>query len=142
MDESHEYITMCGKAEEIQALRCYEYPNSFAGLFRNGDDVYYQPKCWREDRESVIWLPRQDQLQGMLTYSKPISLVDNLNYFCCPMDRLGTMPHKRAMVEAQKQEDYIASFTSMEQLWLSFIMNALYNKRWLADKLEWVNECQ
>ena len=132
MDTSETYIKMCEKAEEIQEQK----PEGSQGEF-----VYCEGEAYQEmdDRplSSFIWLPRQDQLQEMVQHSKPISLVDNLSFFCFPIDRLGSMPHKRASEEAQKEEGYIASFTSMEQIWLAFVMERKYNKVW--DGSDWIS---
>lgn len=132
MDTSETYIKMCGKVKEIQAL-C---PERTINPRSNDLVVYSRDYVFWDGLHKFIWLPRQAQLQEMVSHDKPISVVDDLNYFCFHMDRLGTMPHKRAMEEARKQEEYVASFTSMEQLWLAFVMKEKYQKIW--NGAEWV----
>ena len=78
--------------------------------------------------EQSIWLPRQDQLQGMLpdTFSNrtPVALIDKLDKFIdveCKRDN-------RHSIEVINW--------SMEQLWLAFVMKEKFNKTWNGDK--WV----
>ena len=128
MDTSQIYIEMCAKAEEIQA----------AWKPRAGD-FYIYGKQWTEHGVEVlgsvyqyvfapdfIWLPRQDQLQKMMglplwrlnfDYSKWLYDVDD-NGFC----------------DFHIKHDHL-EFTSMEQLWLAFVMWELYKKRW--GEIEW-----
>ena len=73
------------------------------------------PKSLKEDK--VVWLPRQDQLQGM--YSNDLSTL--LHDFIGWLD--------------QGDSDSMQC-VSMEQLWLAFVMKEKYNKVW-ADG-EWI----
>jgi hypothetical protein len=79
----------------------------------------YDNSSWLPERdEGDIWLPRQDQLQEMLDSDLPFILVD-FYYFA------------RDDVPAISVE-----FTTMEQLWLAFVMKEKYNKVWSGT--EWV----
>ena len=64
--------------------------------------------------DNSIWLPRQDQLQGMANMHCPYSFdCESLGKFC---------------------GEY-GFFDSWEQLWLSFMMKKIYKKTW--NKTEW-----
>lgn len=90
----------------------------------NGDLANF---CWEsscdfgggiENFNSAVWLPRQDQLQEMvLTNHLPDELRKIIGYF---NDFVGSVT---------------PSFTSMEQLWLVFVMSEKHNKYW--DGNEW-----
>ena len=117
MDTSDKYVKMCGKAIEIQ----------MAWVLANGDfevrlkhgrgqvevhhhremTAYYKP-------EDHLWLPRQDQLQEMLSWKFP----NKFRYIVFVFFR------------DNKQ------FTSMEQFWLAFVMKEKYGKTWNGE--DWV----
>jgi hypothetical protein len=61
MDTSETYIKMCEKAEEIQKLSAYAYKIDVESTppIVGIDNNYYITN------DKLIWLPRQDQLQGM-----------------------------------------------------------------------------
>jgi hypothetical protein len=73
-----------------------------------------------EDAES-IWLPRQDQLQEMLSFVVG-AFQDN---FWSALDNL----HKYAFTVPFKADIPV----SMEQLWLAFVMYELHQKVWTGD---------
>ena len=126
MDTSEQYIKMCEKAEEIQALweaprkqdwcapRGVSHPDYF------GVDIYnsFVFGTGPNIKEQAIWLPRQDQLQEMVGYK-------GLPY-------LLTQAFERSVNGGATS--YIwgngKHFTSMEQLWLAFVMGERYHKVW------------
>ena len=139
MDTSETYIKMSEKAEEIQELRKEEGA---------GDDVYICSACktrWGNCYEHTeylscnselggrpfpvvavknvehkpIWLPRQDQLQGMVKDEYAINLLYAFH------DWYNT------------KKDYPSPDWSMEQFWLAFVMGKKYNKVWANN--EWRN---
>jgi hypothetical protein len=129
MDTSPEYTKMCEKAKEIQTLwNPKEGDVFFSGMFVNtavdyenwSGDVSYA----KEGRS--IWLPRQDQLQGMVDEGKYLSKATGLTFYCnvhssmCP------------------EWEYYKQFLTMEQLWLAFVMKEKFNKTW--DGTDWVKE--
>lgn len=101
MDSSKEYIEMCRKANEIQAL--VKPKNNIPGMLNDGDvywwsvdnkihisytDLTHHPEQWDyiSGRE-VVWLPRLDQLQELieedinpLTKKKGLMVVMNKLY--------------------------------------------------------------
>ena len=117
MDTSEQYIKMCEKAEEITK-----------GHKLVTGDVYYRkkaycgcfcPACRPSAEVGLAWLPRQDQLQEMV--NPPYDYALTLYYFIryCQDDRVSK-----------------AHITSMEQLWLAFVMKEKYGKVWNGK--EWV----
>ena len=123
MDTSETYIKMCAKAEKIQ---------QGWGLF-DGDFIYYTD-VWKQFsgvsvypainqfRSTYIWLPRQDQLQEMLKVKGvPIPSVAWVGYLLCLL-----------------QYDVGLKCTSMEQLWLAFVMRERFGKVWNGET--WVKE--
>ena len=118
------YIKMAEKAVEIQELRNYKYPNSFPGLFRNNDDVYYQVSGWREGKGSIIWLPNQSQLQGMVGIREAF-------------DGMWVRWLRFCVDDTWVIHEYPLRFrASMEQLWLAFVMKEKYGKVWNGE--DWV----
>ena len=137
MDTSEKYIKMCEKAQEIQQLRsshrdwedqdfcleidengCYDIESSNAenfGLFRKST----------KDK-GVIFLPRQDQLQE-------IAKDDLKHIFINP---LGTLLN--SFNEFINKSGYsICVISTLEQLWLAFIMEEKYDKTWNEEVQDW-----
>ncbi|KKL82719.1 hypothetical protein LCGC14_1981920 [marine sediment metagenome] len=124
MDTLETYIRMAD-CEEIQGLRpedTDEFSCEFLGgiwveRFNKASHNYDEkppniaPSYWIMDN---VWLPRQDQLQEMV---KRDSLHLILDFECFAIS-------------------YGDLSTSMEQLWLAFVMKEKYNKTWDGGK--WV----
>ena len=131
MDKTELYIKM-SDCPEIQGLAperhgCEIHGEWFVGLpsgwVLSEDGGYYYGEHMEDTK--VVWLPRQDQLQEMvLTLQRTVSdfqvLLDDFYLFC--FDGKG---HK-----------YSLRVTSMEQLWLAFVMKEKYNKVWNGE--EWI----
>ena len=119
MDCGSEYIKMCERAVEVQKLcpikllgHHYRFDNRIHIL--RGEYYYWHIEV--ENENEKVWLPRQDQLQGILEIGdKLLAGIDWLGNFC---------------------EEYGNNFTSMEQLWLAFVMKEKYKKIWKVS--EWV----
>ena len=123
MDTSETYIKMCD-CPEIQEQRVkVEY---IAKQMKQGD--YYWTKCFQKvelaDSQgatytgqeifgNIIWLPTQSQLQAMVG-GKYIGF----GLFSACNNWRETNIH------------YTDKFTSMEQLWLAFVMKELHGKTW------------
>ena len=125
MDVSQEYVKMCDEAEEIQRRH---HPNPYIdGWFPNGIIV---PRIgrggdavWALTCEGYVWLPRQDQLQGMVkTTSIEDLMLDFISFTSRHLDNPFT--------------DYARKFTSMEQLWLAYVMRRKFDKVWSGNR--WV----
>jgi len=42
----------------------------------------------------------------------------------------------RDVIESSRKYEYLQKFTSMEQLWLAFVMKACYSKMWIDGEWE------
>jgi len=152
MDTSETYIKMCEKAEEIQAKRIigepYEEGDCWAYLLKRSKRKYDMwIKSWvgleHSDEYGIeirksnhIWLPRQDDLQKMVSIkdsysltSPPHKLVQAFRNFC-----LKTYGYSWGDVTEESEETKM--LTSMNQLWLAFVMKELHSKEWANS--EWV----
>jgi len=70
-------------------------------------------------------LERQDQLQEMVEEKRPYLLLMELD-----------IEANSGLASDEGWNDYWRSFTSMEQLWLAFVMKEKYNKTW--DGTDWI----
>ena len=143
MDRSREYVKMCKGAEEVQAIwhaqklapdpryngsrglaRHYQEGYEGSWVCQNGEsiilvDYEYETGYMASD----IWLPRQDQLQEMVLpmyrYYQLESMLWDFEKWC---------------------ELFVPAHTSMEQLWLAFVMKKNRTKIW--DGEEWIKESE
>ncbi len=160
MDTSKEYIKMCEKAEEIQK----EWKPAYGDLYvwsessirrkrPNKNNHFSIVRGWifgkknilsaitglsNEQRhyKEVIWLPRQDQLQKIAfdylkrnfpswdSNDKIIGYNFDVSNLLCAFHNFTDLR------ELFKQS------TSMEQLWLAFVMKEKYNKIWTGKEWE------
>jgi hypothetical protein len=121
MDNSVEYIEMCRVAEEIQEQKLHTDGNVFIN-FVSGEwqktHVYTYGRIIPYDTgDYEVWLPRQDQLQEMVKMG--------FRAFVCDI-----------YIFITDNAKYSSQFTSMEQLWLAFVMWEEYSKQW--DGEVWV----
>jgi hypothetical protein len=134
MDTTPKYILMCEKAEEVQKAwqltegDCVAYPpdkieakGHFEWFNYNDADAWETEELKKE--HSATWLPRQDQLQEML---------GGWDWACVFL--------RKRLVDKEFPTDWPVS--SMEQLWLAFVMQEKYQKHWDQAKEEWVIEKQ
>jgi len=135
MDFSKQYIKMCKEAKEIQEIyqnvlkkEDNEVDNILEGWYvYNGKNVIllhnneFFISDLKDELKKYIWLPRQDQLQAIITTNKyfRFSLIELFYHF------------------ANKN---VPKFTSMEQLWLAYVMYIKYKKIWNNEKEKWVKE--
>ncbi len=121
MDTSKEYIKMCEKAEEIQALSPRKRYAIDLYAFDGGIHTYdlYRPE---EYHCAAIWLPRQDQLQEMVESNVEIYTIVYLDKEWYLGDGYGGIERP--------------SYPSAEQLWLAFVMEEKYNKIWNGEDWE------
>jgi len=146
MDTSKEYIEMCKKAKEIQNnwnpkdCNIAEMPETIKFEINKIKSISFKRivapiKDWNylkdidKIREYFVWLPRQDELQEIIT---PFKLPKNC-------ESLGGSCHNLAYHFGQsilKKWGYYINFESMEQLWLAFVMWEKYKKIW--DGKKWI----
>lgn len=136
MDTSEQYIKMCEKVEEIQG--CWNAESAKAGDFFyhiQGKDVQTVSGEILGDGDlscaccNRIWLPRQDQLQEMV--SKRLKEIRmKIDWYFGDQWRMIFYddPLKYSHVYGK----------SMEQLWLAFVMREKFNKIWNVG--DWVKE--
>jgi len=155
MDTSKEYILMCEKAEEIQKQwepkewdYVYNQDDVFGYIDRSeihiwcilpesiADSGYYGPYLYDgeicdERYKDCIWIPRQDQLQEMLSQYENMTLLFKFNEFC-----------SGKMYRYQEPSRYLEiMLDTFEKLWLAFVMKEYFNKRWNGKEWEvWLNE--
>lgn len=133
MDTSVEYIKMCEKAVEVQdgwrpkIGDIYSSSTPQYGVQQNKIVIIESTKYHKFSkaktsfrRRYMFWLPRQDQLQGMVTKFSEVKVA----HIIINVDKMN--------------EDYFCKFSSMEQLWLAFVMREKYNKNWNGE--DWKEE--
>lgn len=129
------YIEMCKEAKEIQKIyqdilnkENYEISEILEGWYvYDGNKVRLLYNCdifisdFEDKLKECIWLPRQDQLQKIITTNKyfRFSLIELFYHF------------------ANKN---VPKFTSMEQLWLAYVMYIVYGKIWDERKKKWIRK--
>ncbi len=80
-----------------------------------------------------IWLPTQFQLQEMLEVRKGDAQIST-----ALTELLGDFLEFASPYNELYVPEYTKQFTSMEQLWLAFVMKERWNKTWNGS--EWVSE--
>ncbi len=136
MDTSETYIKMCEKAGEIQGAWQKVGDDAVGGdfYFPTKDDGYeqvvriadYEFPYPARSRDSLIFLPRQDQLQEMVK--------DRLFHIWGGMNDL----YMTASTGNKDCHTVGKRFMSMEQLWLAFVMKEKFGKVWSNG--EWIKE--
>ena len=136
MDTSETYIGMCEGAREIQALKPDEDSkegrddHSYSSLFYlpvdevfgllhwDNDEGHWMIGDYHDNTDRAIWLPRQDQLQAMIK-DKYFQLGDMAYFFW-------------SWIKSNIQVEL--GLSSMEQLWLAFVMSEKFEKIWDGGK--------
>jgi len=124
MDTSEEYVRMCKKAKEIQKVWNPENGDFYFDLVNERVYSYCSSAIGKGYTGIDVWLPRQDQLQEMIT--------DGLAWKHVLFDEFVRNQ------EANWITGEIKNFGSFEQLWLAFVMYRKFNKIWDGEK--WVEE--
>ena len=122
------YIKMCYKATEVQKLFTAEYGDVSYNLVTNKAvmvlDHSESMRTWNcyghkgrriKNKRLRVWLPTQQQLQKIWGERLPESLPW---FYVFAVD------------------DVPGRFTSMEQLWLAFVMKETYHKVWNDE--DWI----
>ena len=121
MDTSSEYITMCAKATEIMHNWHYKFGDFYVSFTAEipsevltiVSDLELHSSYMNQIK--AVWLPRQDQLQALILdqYATPWDLI---------IEFANTLMSDKA--------SYFDSFSSMEQIWVAYIMDKKFNKKW------------
>jgi hypothetical protein len=138
MDNTPKHIKKCWKAVELQKLRGKNlwiagdvYVN---GANKTALNIYggLRKDDPPSDRYHPVWIPRQDQLQELITDKGYVrfSLVEVFYHYCM-----------RMVDYALTKEDYDTEiFNSMDELWLAFTMHIRFKKRWSVGREDWIDE--
>lgn len=138
MGELEEYILMNKKAKEIQKKwkpkngDYIQFGNEVRVIVRIDENMWFAfhigdtnkySMCTNNAIKDNIWLPRQDDLQGMVleegwVYRDSISLIYKFYEWV-----YGGIPSRDV---------------SMEQIWLSFVMEEKHNKIWSEHDKDWI----
>ncbi len=130
MDTSETYIKMCEKAKKILPEHKYETGDWYSTVFHDGVFLVQDLDAWADVplylRHPSECFPvyRQDQLQEMVGIRTPEDFERFHQSFSFPWEGEFGIP------------DYMGVCTSMEQLWLAFVMKEKYGKTW--DGEDWV----
>jgi len=131
MDATPEYIKMCERSVEIQALRPTGVDNDigyttniFFGRFFLEKETIEDHLFGVSDPRSArgFWLPRQDQLQDIAGCTRP-----NAPLYAQMLSVMGFW------------QTIHRQFTSYEQLWLAFVMKENFGKVWSGA--DWISMC-
>lgn len=149
MDTSKEYIKM-SDCEEIQGRWVHSSGDWFYAKDDLGDgndkdfiakgeivcsgdivDFSWESSCdfggGIENFNKAVWLPTQSQLQGMVG-GEASGLIEGLYRFITDT----------GWDDWEAWFKYVNRFTSMEQLWLAFVMKEKYNKKWNGS--DWIKD--
>ena len=153
MDPSLQYVRMCKGATEIQNQWKFELGDYFStirqtalherNLATETDDrkgFSIVDSYWLNDEltkkripEPWVWLPRQDQLQEMLSDEHRIFYKDTVGKWPAGFIFMVVLDRFRAFLECEY--DY-TELDSAEQIWLAYVMDHVHEKRW--DGSTWI----
>lgn len=144
MDFTEQYLLMLKESQEIQS----QWEPSLGDFYINYinqiwtiehiDFASYRGKIkltWRENWKEtckLIWIPKQDQLQQI--YANSSSLDKASNWYIVVLDNFQDW----VLNKEYQNDDYILQFTSLEQLWLAFVMLMVYDKVWNNETKKWI----
>ena len=141
MDTSEQYIKMCGCGARQEQNPHKDFLDGYKHSTVNGIAIITGTWFFTSDNwANAIWLPRQDQLQEMLVGLLEERLDDDrlrcvddtaLSLLRCFAGELATDG-----LHLDDWKEYYFQFSSMEQLWLAFVLKEKFNKTWDGDK--WV----
>ena len=139
MDTSEQYIQMCERAEEIQPeTKPLCTISEYIYIDKNGS-FWHQTGIWSTDW-NIIWLPRQDQLQEMVGAGL-WSIIRDFHNWIFPnyiTNFRDSSVGGNLEVSFTIGEFSGGPFTSMEQLWLAYVMSEKYGKVWSGE--EWIEK--
>lgn len=140
MDKSPEFLKMCIKAEEIQEIWELSDGDFYIVIKGSGRKIpskisilndletkSYISDYIEKERGSFIWVPRLDQLQKMIDWTKwELGIRKKVKFEMYYTSISG------------EQNSGMVTGASMEQLWLGFMMKEKFGKIWDSEKAEWV----
>ena len=112
------YIKLLDRIGEQASLERFDSDGELSGKY-----------AWY-DKEEMVWLPRQDQLQELMNVEgKSLNVIYDFNY-----EILYSYPDDIIEHEDIHLKTYYLQFDTMEQLWLAYIMKSKFNKLWKDSK--------
>ena len=140
MDRSPKFLKMCMKAEEIQknwelSDGDFYIPVKGSGkkipsktyILNDLETKSYISDYINKERGSFIWVPRLDQLQKMIDWTKwELGIRKKIRFEMYYTSISG------------EENSGMVTGASMEQLWLAFLMKEKYGSTWDSEKEEWV----
>lgn len=106
---------------------------------RNGycsiEYIRHDRAIWSDARK-IIWHPSQKDLQEMLGYN--LTMPDALQILIGKFYFFSADPVAFALDDWKAHTEYLSLFTSIQQLWLAFIMWELHGQRWDSVGERWV----
>lgn len=135
MDTSPKYIEMCEAAGEVQALWKPAWGDWIAdkGMSEDGACVMMTVRFKAsgfldaKDKSDLVWIPRQDQLQAMMVGASLFSWTT-----------LALFESYCREFQMDSEFAFISGHYSWEMLWLAFVMNQKYYKKWNGQ--EWITK--
>lgn len=144
------YKHVVGKGDIVNVLAVGEQETEYVYVGDVTDVGLYPEGSWLgfdcETKDNFIWLPRQDQLQEMVTgdgldgtYVSTTSAQGNTNYKYgftqillrrCLLNKFHQWCNDNNRIVGFRYHSPFQSFESMEKLWLAFVMENKYNKIW------------
>lgn len=123
MDDTRQYKEMSKEAIEIQSIWIPHWGDFITDTEMDSLSVLMSVNFKKSygvvngfDKNDIIWLPRQDQLQGMVVIEKSEWFLTGIATY----DKYGF----------SKEIEYYGQFDSFEKMWLCFVMEKKYNKIW------------
>jgi hypothetical protein len=141
MDLSEEYIWMCIMAKEVQEL----WKPKVGDHAKHGNHVVgtyvMQYADWKEgkaDIEGLMWLPRQDQLQEMISnfYHEQEQYKDMSQPEIFGFWNFESWMEKKYTKEPGLGHFPTETFNTLEQCLLGCVMQLKYNKKWNGQDWE------
>jgi len=131
MDNTNIYINMCEKAIKIQ--NNWDFKSEFNILYdiilkKVFLNVTLYVQGAKTDKKRYIWLPTQAQLQRMF--------IKNVKCSNCRSEVFRCVFDLSSFYNGYYK--YCSQFTSMEQIWLAYVMFNNYQKQWNGK--DWINE--
>lgn len=141
MDTTEKYIEMC-KAKEIQErwrpsdgdIYVYSVRVRYPHVYAEGSKLNVELM----NKDNWIWLPRQDQLQDMLSATVTIGYkIIGLGEFYDHEKSCGYSdpPCRKCRNIGERRR---LTYDTMEQWWLAFVMYDKFDKFWRIETSEWI----
>ena len=149
------YIKMCEKAEEIQkpliplwsfviVKKCWATKKREIGIVTSFEKKYKRYNIFMKgnpygtiEQNNLIWLPTQEQLQEMILpiFLKRFSTTHALRNDSSFIYRMVIEKFQRWVNRGSPSfDEYMAMFSSFNELWLAFVMKEKWNKKWDGKK--------